>query len=151
MASAMRASGGPEPVGDAGLRYRLYDIDRVLSRTVAYTLLTLMLVGVYAVGVVLFGAILRAETGGRGGDLVVAASTLAVAALFGPLRRRVQATVDRRFNRAHSDRQAMLESFAQRLRHEVALEALTSEVRETAVRAVQPTQGSLWLVVKEPR
>lgn len=141
----------PVAIGVATLRYRLYDIDRVLSRTVAYTVLTLMLLGVYAVGVVLFGEILRAETGGRGGDLVVAASTLAVAALFGPLRRRVQAMVDRRFNRAHSDRQATIESFTERMRDEVGLEALASEVRNTAVRAVQPTQGSLWLAVKEPR
>jgi hypothetical protein len=141
----------PVAIGVAIMRYRLYDIDRVLSRTVAYTLLTLMLIGVYGAGVVVFGEILRAVVGGRGGDLVVAASTLAVAALFGPLRRRVQTMVDRRFDRAHSDRQATIASFTERMRDEVGLEALASEVRETAVRAVQPTQGSLWLAVKEPR
>jgi hypothetical protein len=139
----------PVAIGAAILRYRLYDIDRILSRTVTYTLLMLLLVGVYTAGVVLFGGLVRAVIGGGGGDLVVAASTLAVAALFGPLRRRVQLTVDRRFNRAHNDRQATVESFAQRLRHEVGLEALVSEVRETAVRTVQPSHASLWLAIKE--
>jgi hypothetical protein len=135
----------PVAIGVAILRYRLYDIDRILSRTVAYTLLMLTLFGVYAAGVVLFGGLVRVVAGGGGGDLVVAASTLAVAALFGPLRRRVQTAVDRRFNRAHNDRQAAIESFTRRLRAEVGLETLASEVREAAVQAVQPTQVSLWL------
>jgi hypothetical protein len=141
----------PVAIGVAILRYHLYDIDRILSRTVAYTLVTLTLVGVYAAGVTLLGGLVRAVTGGSGGDLVVAASTLAVAALFGPLRRRVQLTVDHRFNRANTDRQATIESFAQRLRDEVGLDALTSDVRAVAVRALQPTQASLWLTAREPR
>jgi hypothetical protein len=126
-------------------RYRLYEIDRVISRTLSYGLLTVLLAGVYVTGVVGLGTIIRAVTGGGGGDLVVAASTLAVAALFQPLRRRVQALVDRRFNRARYDAQRTVEAFAQRLREEVDLEALSGQLRDVASAAIQPRSVSVWL------
>jgi hypothetical protein len=132
-------------IGIAVLRYRLYDIERVVSRTVSYTLLTALLVGVYAVGVLGLGGIVRAGGRAGGGDLVVAASTLGAAALFGPARRRIQATVDRRFNRARYDTQRIVGEFAQRLRDEVDLEALSTELRETGTATMAPRSISLWL------
>jgi hypothetical protein len=135
----------PVAIGVAVLRYRLYDLDRIISRTVSYALLTAILTGVYVVGVVGLGAVVRMVTGGRGGDLVVAASTLAVAASFGPLRRRVQALVDRRFNRARYDAHRTLEAFTHRLRDEVDLDALTSATEGIAARTMQPVSVALWL------
>jgi hypothetical protein len=135
----------PVAIGVAVLRYRLYDLDRIISRTVSYALLTTILAGVYAVGVVGLGAVVRAVTGGGGGDLVVAASTLTVAASFGPLRRRVQAQVDRRFNRARYDAQRTIEQFAHHLRDEVDLDALTSATETVAARTMQPASLTLWL------
>jgi hypothetical protein len=135
----------PVAIGVAVMRYRLYDIDRVVSRTVSYVLLTALLIGVYAAGVIGLGGLVRAVGGGGGGDLVVAAATLAVAALFGPLRRRVQATVDRRFNRARYDAQRTVEDFAQRLRDEIDLEALSAALRETGATTMAPRSISLWL------
>jgi hypothetical protein len=135
----------PVAIGVAVLRYRLYDLDRIISRTVSYALLTTILAGVYAVGVVGLGTVVRALTGGAGGDLVVVASTLAVAASFSPLRRRVQAQVDRRFNRARYDAQRTLEAFTHRLRDEVDLDALTSATETVAARTMQPASMHLWL------
>jgi hypothetical protein len=119
----------PASVAIAVLRYRLYDIDRLISRTVSYAALTLVLVGIYVAGVLGLGSLVRALTGGGGGDLVVAASTLAVAAAFGPVRHRVQALVDRRFNRARYDAQRTVEAFAQRQRDEIDLGALAGQLR----------------------
>src|ERR687892_1932610 len=106
----------PVATGAAILRYRLYDLDRIISRTLAYGLLTLLLGGAYA-GIVLgLGQLV-----GRDSSLVVAAATLAVAAAFQPLRRRVQAVVDRRFNRRPHDAAQIIEGFAARLRDQVDL------------------------------
>jgi hypothetical protein len=135
--------------GVAVLRYRLYEIDHVISRTLAYAALTVFLVAVYAVSVLGLGWLVRAAAGGGGGDLVVAASTLAVAALFVPARRRIQALVDRRFNRARYDAQRTVEVFAQRLRDEVDLAALTDELGGVVDQAVQPRSVSVWLVAGE--
>jgi hypothetical protein len=135
----------PLMVANAVLRYHLFEIDRAISRTVAYTLLTAVLVGLYAASVTGLGAVARAVTGGGGGDLVVAASTLAAAALFQPLRRRVQALVDRRFNRAGYDVQLTVEGFAQHLRAEVDLDELGRQVRAVVMHALQPASVSLWL------
>jgi hypothetical protein len=130
-------------------RYRLYEIDRIISRTVLYALLTLVLIGVYVSGVVGLGALVRTTTGGSG-DLVVAASTLVVAALFRPLRRRLQTVVDQRFNRARYDAQRTIEEFSQRLRSEVDLDALTGETTRVAGETMQPHSVDLWLRPSAP-
>jgi hypothetical protein len=123
-------------------RYRLYDIDRLLNRTLVYGLLTATLAAGYAAGVLVLG---RLVSGGRPSSLVVAAATLAVAAAFQPLRRGIQRAVDRRFNRRHYDAAATIEAFAVRLRQEVDADALTAELLALVDRTVQPTRTSLWL------
>jgi hypothetical protein len=130
----------PVAVGAAILRYRLYDLDRILSRTLAYGLLTLLLGGGYAVVVLGLGQFLERES-----PLVVAAATLAVAAVFQPARRRVQAVVDRRFNRRRHDAARIIEGFGARLRHQVDLDTLTAELLAVVDQTLQPTQASLWL------
>ena len=110
---ALGAAAVPICIGMAILRYRLYDIDRIISRTLAYAIVTGLLVGVYAGLVLLATQVLRFSS-----PVAVAASTLAAAALFNPVRRRVQHAVDRRFNRARYDAEAAVEAFAARL-HEV--------------------------------
>jgi hypothetical protein len=130
----------PLAAGAAILRYRLYDLDRIISRTLAYGLLTLLLGGGYA-GVVLG----LSELLGRDSPLVVAAATLAVAAAFQPARRRIQQLVDRRFNRRRYDAARTVEAFATRLREQVDLDALTGELLAVVQDTMQPTQASLWL------
>jgi hypothetical protein len=130
----------PLATGAAILRYRLYDLDRIISRTLAYGLLTLLLVGGYAVVVLALGQLL-----GQDSTLVVAAATLAVAALFQPLRRRVQDLVDRRFNRRRHDAARIIEAFGTRLRDQVDLATLTGELLAVVDQTMQPTQASLWL------
>jgi hypothetical protein len=134
----------PVAVGAAILRYRLYDLDRIISRTLAYSLLTLLLGGGYAVVVLGLGQLL-----GRESPLVVAAATLAVAALFQPARRRVQAGVDRRFNRRRHDATRIVEGFGARLRDQVDLDTLTADLLAVVGQTMQPTQASLWL--RSPR
>jgi hypothetical protein len=133
------------PVGAAVaiLRHRLYDIDRIISRTVAYGLLTALLGLVYAVGVFVFGRLLNPVGGSS--TLAVAASTLAVAALFQPARRRVQDAVDRRFNRARYDAARTVERFSTRLRDEIDLDSLSAELLAVVNQTMQPTRVSLWL------
>jgi hypothetical protein len=133
------------PVGAAVaiLRHRLYDIDRIISRTVAYGLLTALLGLVYVAGVFVFGRLLN-QVGGSS-TLAVAASTLAVAALFQPARRRVQDAVDRRFNRARYDAARTVETFSARLREEIELDTLAAELLAVVNQTMQPTQVSLWL------
>jgi hypothetical protein len=135
----------PLSTGAAILRYRLYDLDRIVSRTVAYGLLTLVLGGGYAVVVLGLGQLL-----GRDSSLVVAVATLAVAAVFQPLRRRVQQVVDRRFNRRRHDAAQVIEGFAARLRDQVDLEALHGELLEVVDQTMQPTRSSLWLRPRAP-
>ncbi len=130
----------PVAIGAAILRYRLYDLDRIVSRTLAYGLLTVLLGGGYA-GVVLgLGQLL-----GRDSPLVVAGATLAVAALFQPARRRVQQAVDRRFNRRRYDAAQTVAGFSTRLRQEIDLDTLTAELLAVVDQTMQPTQASLWL------
>jgi hypothetical protein len=128
-------------VAVAVLRYRLYDIDRLVNRTLAYGLLTVLLAGVYAIGVFVLGRLLDPATGDSA--LAVAASTLAVAALFQPARRWVQGLVDRRFDRARYDGVRTVAAFSIRMRDEVDLDALSSELLAVVDRTVQPT--GVWL------
>jgi hypothetical protein len=128
-------------VAAAVLKYRLYDLDRIVSRTVAWALLTLLLGLGYAAVVLGLGRLLPHESS----SLVVAAATLAVAAVFQPARRRVQDLVDRRFNRRRADTARTVEAFAARLRDQVDLDALHRELLAVVDRTMQPTQASLWL------
>ena len=135
----------PISVGIAILRYRLYDIDLIINRTLVYGTLTTLLGLVYVAGVVGIGGMVRGLTGEASNDLVIAASTLTVAALFRPLRARVQAFIDRRFYRQKYDGARTLETFSDRLRDEVNLEALTSELLRAVQYTMQPAHASLWL------
>jgi hypothetical protein len=130
----------PLATGAAILRYRLYDLDRIISRTVAYGLLTALLGLGYAVVVLGLGRLLP-----EGSSLVVAAATLAVAAVFQPLRRRIQQAVDRRFNRRRHDAGRIIEAFGARLRDQVDLDTLTAEVLAVVDQTMAPTRASLWL------
>jgi hypothetical protein len=129
----------------AVLRYRLYEIDRILSRTVSYGLLSAGLIGLYLLVVAFLRPLLEPLTGSS--SLAVAASTLAVAAAFNPARRRLQAAVDRRFDRARYDGARAVQDFAARLRTQVDLDAVTTGLRDTVVATVAPTRVSVWLRV----
>jgi hypothetical protein len=130
----------PMAIGAAILRYRLYDLDHIISRTLAYGLLTLLLGGGYA-GVVLgLGQLL-----GQDSSLVVAGATLAVAAVFQPARHHIQTIVDRRFDRRRYDAAQTIEAFSTRLRQQVDLDTLTAELLAVVDQTMQPTQASLWL------
>jgi hypothetical protein len=130
----------PLAIGAAILRYRLYDLDRIVSRTLAYGLLSVLLGGGYAGLVLGLGQLL-----GRSSSLVVAGATLAVAAAFQPARRRIQQAVDRRFNRRRYDAAQTIAGFSARLRQQVDLDTLTSELLGVVEQTMQPTQASLWL------
>jgi hypothetical protein len=130
----------PLATGAAILRYRLYDLDRIISRTLAWGLLTVLLGLGYAGMVLGLGRLLP-----QGSSLAVAAATLAVAAVFQPARRRVQAVVDRRFNRRRHDAAHTIAAFSARLRDQVDLDTLTAELLTVVDQTMQPTQASLWL------
>jgi hypothetical protein len=130
----------PVAVAVAVLRYRLWDLDRLVSRTVTYALVTALLVVPYLLIVPAAGRLVQGS-----GSLAVAAATLATAALFQPLRRRVQDLVDRRFNRRRYDAARTLERFAARLRDQVDLDALSAELLAVVDHTMQPAQASLWL------
>jgi hypothetical protein len=130
----------PAAVGIAILKYRLYDIDRLISRTLAYAIVTGVLVGVYAGLVLLASQVLRIDT-----PVAVAAATLAAAALFAPLRRRVQHVADRRFNRVRYDADRMAQEFAARLRDAVDLDTVRVDLLTVVNRAVEPKHLSVWL------
>jgi hypothetical protein len=130
----------PLATGAAILRYRLYDLDRIISRTLAYGLLTALLGGGYVLAVVGLGELL-----GKDSSLVVAAATLAVAAVFQPARRRIQRLVDRRFNRRRHDAGQVIAAFGARLRDQVDLATLTGELLAVVDQTMQPTAATLWL------
>jgi hypothetical protein len=123
------------------LRYRLYDLDRIVSRTVSYAVVTGVVVGVYVGAVALTETVL-----GFSSSVAVAASTLAAAALFQPIRRRVQRLIDRRFNRRAYDAARIVETFSTRLREEVDVDTVRLLLLNTVDDAVAPATASLWLV-----
>jgi hypothetical protein len=130
----------PVSMGVGILKYRLYDIDRIISRTLAYTIVTGLLVGVYAGLVLLTTQVFRVHT-----PVAVAASTLAAAALFNPLRRRVQRAVDRRFNRARYDADQTVAVFAARLKDAVDLDSIRDDLASVVHQALEPAHISLWI------
>jgi hypothetical protein len=133
----------PISVGVAILRYRLYEIDRILNRTLVYGLLTAVLGLGYAAGSLVF--VLVAGTGADPPSWLVAAATLAAAAIFGPARRRIQAAVDRRFNRRRYNAATTIQAFSTRLRDQVDLDPLSTELLAVVDQTMQPTRVSLWL------
>jgi hypothetical protein len=149
---AVTGIGVPIGAGIAILKHHLYDIDRLINRTLVYGLLTALLGAVYAVAVLLLGQLF----GGIGGgppSWAVAGATLAVIVLFQPARRRIQDTVDRRFNRRRYDAAKTIEAFSARLRDEIDLDTLAGELLAVVDQTMQATRASLWLrpSVKEPR
>jgi len=130
----------PVAIGIAVLRYRLYDIDRIISRTLAYAIITGLLVGIYAGLVLLTTEVFRVHT-----PVAVAAATLAAAALFNPVRRRVQKAVDRRFNRARYDADQTVAAFAARLKDAVDLDAVQDDLASVVTTALEPGHVSVWM------
>jgi len=130
----------PVAIGIAVMRYRLYDIDRVISRTVAYAIVTGLLAGVYAGLVLLATQVLRLHA-----PVAVAAATLAAAALFTPVRRRVQQVVDRRFNRVRYNGDRMVEQFAAGLKDAVDLETVRADLAGAVSQALEPAHVSVWI------
>jgi len=130
----------PVSIGVGILKYRLYEIDRLVSRTVSYAVLSALLVGTFVGLVALTTELLPLSS-----SVGVAASTLAAAALFNPLRKRVQRVVDRRFNRARYDAEATVAAFAARLRDAVELDAIRSDLLDAVNQAVQPSRASVWM------
>jgi len=122
------------------LKYRLYEIDRIISRTLAYAIVTGLLVGVYAGLVLLTTQVFRVHT-----PVAVAASTLAAAALFNPVRRRVQKAVDRRFNRARYDADQTVAAFAGRLKDAVDLDSVRDDLAGVVQQALEPAHVSVWI------
>jgi hypothetical protein len=134
----------PISMGIAILRYRLYDIDILINRTLVYGSLTAMLMLVYFGGVTLLQGVLRGLTG-QESTLAVVASTLFIAALFNPLRRRIQGFIDRRFYRSTYDARKTLETFSDKLRGETDLEALGDDLVGVVQDTMQPAHVSVWL------
>lgn len=133
----------PVAIGVAVLRYRLYEIDRIVSRAIAYLVVTGVLAAVFVGVVILFTAVLSPALGEN--PVAVAAATLVVAAVFQPLRRRVQSVVDRRFNRARYDAERTADAFAGRLRDQVDLAPLRADLLETVAGTLDPSRLTIWL------
>jgi hypothetical protein len=136
--------GLPAAIGVAVLRYRLYDVDVLINRTLVYGSLTALLVTVYVGSIVVLQAVFRSLTG-QDSQLTIVASTLAIAALFNPLHRRIQAFVDRRFYRRKYDAAKTVAAFSARLRDETDLAELNEELLAVVRETMQPAHVSLWL------
>jgi hypothetical protein len=134
----------PIAVGFAVLKYRLYDIDIVINRTLVYGTLTITLVALYFGGIVVLQRVFVLLTGQQS-TLAVVASTLLIAALFTPLRRRIQGFIDRRFYRSKYDARKTLEAFSAKLRNETDLEALNNDLVGVVRETMQPAHVSVWL------
>jgi hypothetical protein len=130
----------PVSIGVGILKYRLYDIDRIISRTLAYAIVTALLVGVYVGPVLLATEVLSLHT-----PVAVAVSTLAAAALFNPLRRRVQRAVDRRFNRVRYDADQTVAAYAARLQDTVDLDSVRDGLAGAVTKALEPAHVSIWM------
>jgi hypothetical protein len=139
-------AGLPATIGAAVLRYRLYDIDIIINRALVYGGLTVATVGSYVTLVFAFGWVARTLSGQGSSSLVVAATTLVVAAMFQPARRRMQATVDRRFYRSRYDAARTLEAFQARLRDQTDLESLRAELVATVEETLRPAHTVVWLL-----
>jgi hypothetical protein len=135
---------GPIAIGVAILRYRLYEIDLIVNRTLVYGSLTVLLVALYFGGIVVLQRVFVALTGQQS-TLAVVASTLLIAALFTPLRRRIQSFIDRRFYRNKYDARKTLEAFSAKLRDQTDLDALKADLVVVVRETMQPTHVSLWL------
>jgi hypothetical protein len=140
VAALLGVSALPISIGIGVLKYRLYEIDRVASRTLSYAIVTGIVIGVYIGIITLVTRVL-----GFSSPVAVAASTLAAAALFNPLRHRVQRFVDRRFNRARYDAEATVAAFTARLRDAVDLETVRTELLAVVNRSVEPSHASVWI------
>jgi hypothetical protein len=138
--TAVAIAGLAVGIGIGILKYRLYEIDRIISRTLAYAIVTGLLVGVYAGLVLLATEVLRFRT-----PVAVAAATLAAAALFNPLRQRVQQAVDRRFNRARYDADQTVAAFAARLKDAVDLDSVLDDLAGVVHQALEPSHVSVWI------
>jgi len=132
-------------IGVAILRNRLFDIDVIIRRTLQYGILTVVLAVIYFGGVVLLQAVATALTGGQNSPIAIVLITLVIAALFNPLRLRIQGFIDRRFYRARYDPQVILSSFATSAQEELDLDALAEELMEAVDETMQPDQVSLWI------
>ncbi|HUY25271.1 MAG TPA: hypothetical protein VMV09_08215 [Candidatus Saccharimonadales bacterium] len=133
-------------IGLAIVRYRLYDIDRIVSRTVSYLVVVGLLFGVYVACVLLMTTVLPLR-----GSISVVIAVLIAAGLFAPLRSRARALVDKRFNRSHYNAQSVVNSFAARLGDKVSLSSISSDLLSAVDQTVQPSHASLWLRTQEPR
>jgi hypothetical protein len=133
----------PIAIGVAILRYRLYDIDRLISRTVGWALVTIVLVALFGTGIVAIQSVLSGVTNGE--TLAVAVSTLGAFALFQPVRRRIQGIVDRRFDRARYDAGLVIDGLTERLRDPLDLAALRTEIVGVATETVRPASAAVWL------
>jgi hypothetical protein len=137
--------GLPLVIGLAVFKYRLYDIDIVIRRTLSYTVLTAILAFIYFSGVLVFQTVFRGLAGNPESPIIIVLSTLAIAALFGSLRLRVQTFIDRRFYRSKYDAAQALESFAQTARDEVEMERLTADLLRVVRETMQPEHATVWL------